>query len=395
MLYIHRTTCISPQPADFPGGGWAASAGAEAGRGALAGPGSNADGCPLAGPVDGVYKVVEPVYAGIPAGALRRMSKAVRMGLGAALPLIREDRIDGILIGSGDGGMEESVKFLRQIVDYAEGMLAPGHFVQSIPNAIASQIGLSSHNRGYNSTYVHRGLAFEHALVDAVMLVSEHAGSRYLVGGVDEVSGYHYQIELADGWYKRALQPGIALYDYDSPGTIAGEGAALFVVSGEPVGVLAADVSAAGSSAADASAAGALASGALAAVRGIETFHGADEEVVAARLRAFLLRYLPAGARPGLFLSGENGDSRALPFYTACEAILDPAVPVARYKHLCGEYPTASAFAVWLALQLAPGQALPSHMVKRAGNAFSLPYILLYNNHKLLQHSFILLERFR
>lgn len=380
MLYIHQTTCISPQPADRS----------------------------VAGPVDGFYKVIEPAYAGIPANTLRRMSKAVRLGVGAALPLIRQQRIDGILVGTGNGGMEESVKFLRQIVDYAEGMLAPGHFVQSIPNAIASQIGLSSHNRGYNSTYVHRGLGFEHALIDAAMLVSEQAGSRYLVGGVDELSGYHYQIELADGWYKRPVQPGVSLYDYDSPGSIAGEGAALFLVGGESEQAVAADALTA-----DALGADTLAGDALAAVRGIETFHSTDKRVVAARLQAFLerqlpgVRHLPVGAQLGLFLSGENGDNRALPFYTACEGVLDPTVPVARYKHLCGEYPTASAFAVWLALQLEPGQTLPSHMVKRAGGIrpnkgdpadvilSDSRYFLLYNNHKLSQHSFILLERFR
>ncbi len=387
MLYIHQTTCISPLPADLNRGASAAPSGArfEGGRGSVV------------APVDGVYKVIEPAYAGISPNTLRRMSKAVRLGVGAALPLIPQQRIDGILIGSGNGGMEESVKFLRQIVDYAEGVLAPGHFVQSIPNAIASQIGLSSHNRGYNSTYVHRGLGFEHALIDVGMLVREHAGSRYLVGGVDELSGYHYQIELADGWYKRSVQPGVSLYDYDSPGSIAGEGAALFLVSGElgpapTAGALGVDP---------------LPTDALAAVRGVETFHSTDAYVVASRLQAFLERHLPADARLELLLSGENGDNRALSFYTACEAVLDPAVPVARYKHLCGEYPTASAFAVWLVLQLEPGQTLPSHMVKRAGGIgpnegdpadvilSDSRYFLLYNNHKLSQHSFILLERFR
>jgi hypothetical protein len=331
MLYIHDTTCISPQPADLIGV-W--------GKTVFTGVGSEA----VCGPVDGVYKVVEPAYPGIAPNTLRRMSKAVRLGVGAAMPLLQasgETPIDGILIGTGNGGMEESVKFLRQIVDYNEGMLAPGHFVQSIPNAIASQIALMNHNRGYNSTYVHRGLAFEHALIDAAMLISEQAGSRFLVGGVDELSGYHYQIEEADGWYKEA---------------IAGEGVALFLVNGEPAD-------------------------ALAALRAVETFHSGDASLVAARLQAFLQRQLP-DKRPTLFVSGENGDSRALPFYKACEAVLDSATPVARYKHLCGEYPSASAFAVWLALQLAPNEALPA-------------FILLYNNHKLSQHSFMLLQRFR
>ncbi|HWB94278.1 MAG TPA: beta-ketoacyl synthase chain length factor [Puia sp.] len=346
MIYIHQTSCISPQtslPQD--------------------------DETRLAGPVEGVYKVIEPAYAGIPANVLRRMSKAVRMGVGAALPLLAQTGVpDGILIGTGNGGMEESVKFLRQIIDYSEGLLAPGNFVQSIPNAIASQIGLSNHNRGYNTTFVHRGFSFENALIDAAMLARENSGGRYLVGGVDELSGYHYRIEQADGWYRGTLAPGLRLYDYDSPGTIAGEGAALFQVSDE-------------------------ATQAQAAIRGIATLHSRDGLAVAARLRSFLEQYLPPGRSIDLFLSGENGDSRLLPIIAGCEAALDPAVPIARFKHLCGEYPTASAFAVWLSLQL--GSSLPQHMVKRPGAITGLRYILLYNNHKLVQHSFMLIERFR
>lgn len=358
MLYIHDTSCISPQPAF--------STGFDARQPGTA-PGSLA-GENVLGPVDGFYKIVEPAYPGIPANVLRRMSKCVRLGVGATLPLLQQGVPDGIIIGTGNGGMEESVKFLRQIIDYSEGLLTPGHFVQSIPNAIASQIGLFNQNKGYNSTYVHRGLSFEHALIDAILLLRENAGCRYLVGGVDEFSGYHYQIELADGWYKQPADPNRSLYDYDSPGSIAGEGAALFLVGSD-------------------------AANALAALRGVTTFHSRDERLVASRLTDFLAQYLPAGTRPALFLTGENGDSRALPFYTACETTLAAEVPVARFKHLCGEYPTASAFAVWLALTLE--ETLPQHMIKTPGHNDGSPYFLLYNNHKLSQHSFILLERFR
>ena len=295
--------------------------------------------------MDGVFRAAEPVCEGISANVLRRMSKAVRLGVGAALPLIRDCVPDGILIGSGNGGMEESVKFLRQIIDFNEGMLAPGHFVQSIPNAIASQIGLLSQNRGYNSTYVHKGLGFEHALIDAGMLVKEHPGSRWLVGGVDEVSGYHYRIELADGWYKNGA------YAADSPGSIAGEGAALFLVDGRE-------------------------EGSRAKIAGIATLHSTDEALVWARLAEFLERYLPRGEQIDVLVSGENGDSRAVHWYKLAKSLAGQQAAVTPYKHLSGEYPTASAFALWLACRL-EGK-----------------HILLYNNHKLTQHSFILLQKF-
>src|SRR5579872_2971148 len=98
MLYIHQTACISPLQTLT---------------------------APLPEPVDGLYKAIEPAYEGLPANMLRRMSKSVRMGIGTAMSLFRQGaRPDGILIGTGNGGMEESVKFLRQIIEYNEGLLA-------------------------------------------------------------------------------------------------------------------------------------------------------------------------------------------------------------------------------------------------------------------------------
>ena len=327
MFYIHHISCISPQ---------------------------REPNLPV-GPVDNLFRAVEPKYEGIPGNVLRRMSKSVRMGVGASLPLLQWSP-DGILIGTGYGGMEDSVKFLKQIIEYEEGVLTPGPFVQSTANAIASQIGLFNHNKGYNTTYVHRGLAFESALIDATMLVKEHPGNSYLVGGVDEISGHNYRFEQAEGWYKKEDFAGGDLYAADSPGSIAGEGAALFLLNDSPAG-------------------------ALARVKGIATLRGENEDAFRAALHLFLDRHLPDGKKPDLLLSGENGDSRALKWYTICEALLGLDVAVARFKHLCGEYPTAAAFALWLACTLP---------LKGSDHQT----ILIYNNYKFSQHSLILLEKF-
>ncbi|HTL07633.1 MAG TPA: beta-ketoacyl synthase chain length factor, partial [Chitinophagaceae bacterium] len=144
--------------------------------------------------VNNKLQVIEPSYQGIPTGVLRRMGRAIRMGVGGALPIIKSSHqpLQGIIIGTADGGMEDCIKFLNQIIDYDEGMLTPTNFVQSTTNAIAAQIGLLSANTSYNTTHVHRGLAFENALIDAAMLLQEHAGAQYLVGGVDEISAYNY-----------------------------------------------------------------------------------------------------------------------------------------------------------------------------------------------------------
>jgi len=96
------------------------------------------------------------------------------------------------------------------------------------------------------------------------------------------------------------------------------------------------------------------------------------------------------GMSPDLLLSGENGDSRARNWYRIVESMMGPDTGIARFKHLCGEYPTASAFALWLACNLP--DTLPEHLLKRPPHS-ALRHILIYNNYKFTQHSLILLER--
>jgi hypothetical protein len=318
MLYIHQTSCISPQ--------------------------ENLD-TPV-GPVGNQLKAVEPRYEGIPGNVLRRMSKSVRMGVGAALPLLKHAP-DGILIGTGYGGMEDSIRFLNQIVTFDEGVLTPGTFVQSTANAIASQLGLLHHNKGYNITFVNRGLSFESALLDAWMLVGEHPGTSWLVGGVDEISDHNYRFECAEGWYE--------------DGAPAGEGAAVFLLNDQP-------------------------DGAIAGIRQIVLQRGEEAEDIRPALTGIL-----DGHEPDLLLSGETGDTRAAKWYRLAESLVGPQAGIIRFKHLCGESPCASAFALWLACNL-PAK-LPAHLVRRPPVA-APRLILFYNNYKLTQHSLILLERF-
>ncbi|MBI5539201.1 MAG: hypothetical protein HY951_04030, partial [Bacteroidia bacterium] len=73
-MYIHKSTCISPQQTY-----------------------SDVDLEKLNISVNNILSVVEPKYENIPLNILRRMGKAVRMGVGAALPLIKDSKIDGII----------------------------------------------------------------------------------------------------------------------------------------------------------------------------------------------------------------------------------------------------------------------------------------------------------
>lgn len=318
-------------------------------------------------PVNKKLLAIEPSYEQIPPGVLRRMGKSIRMGVGAALPLIAETKVDGIIMGSANAGMDDCVKFLNQMVQYEEGQLTPGSFVQSTGNVIAGQLGLITKNKGYNITHIHLGLAFENALLDAMMQLNKNPPNSYLVGGVDEISPFHYTIETLAGSYKAEVISNKKIYESNTRGCIVGEGAAMFIINN-------------------------AVDGAIAKVKAIGSLHSNDVELVKQQLNLFLQKNLAGGESIDLLLSGENGDNRTLPFYTTCETLLSEEAAIARYKHMTGDFATAPALGLWYACRFLQSQSVPGHMFKRKPSKATFRNILIYNNFKGLQHSFVLIS---
>jgi len=345
LFHIHKANCISPQESFQQ---------------------INLE--TLHDPVGKKMLSVEPGYENIPLGILRRMGRAVRIGVGTAIPIIKETAAaDGIIIGTANGGMEDCIKFLNQIIQYEEGQLTPGNFVQSTTNAIAAQLGILNSNRSYNITHVHRGLSFENAAIDAAMQLVENKTNSYLLGAVDEISAYNFNIEYLGDWYKDEDVLASELYTGDTKGSIAGEGAAMFLVNKNK-------------------------EDAIATMQAIHMLHTENEVLVAQQLRHFIETHLPAGEKIDLLLSGENGDNRILKYYTAAEKLMDEDVAIARFKHMTGEFTTASSIATWLATYILQQQQMPAHMTKRAGHSSTYKNILIYNNYRGAQHGFMLIS---
>ncbi len=309
-------------------------------------------------------KALEPEYPDIPLRVLRRMGKAVRIAVGSAAPLVASNPdLAGITLGTANGGFENCIQFLRQVVEYEEGMLTPTNFVQSTPNTITANIGMNSKNKGHNSTHVQRGLSFEMALIDAMMLTSENPGSKYLLGGVDEISPSNYHVEAKGGWHKPHDITNDRLYTNQHQGTISGEGSAMFVVNNER-------------------------EDALAKVGLIKTMQTESEVEVNTQLDRILANI----EQPDLLLCGANGDPRFDGLFGSIERTLKES-PIARFKHMFGEFPTASALAVWLATQVLNGFTLPDHAIVNKQPIENPSAVLIYNAFKGAQHSFILLEK--
>jgi hypothetical protein len=344
MVYIHQSSCISHLPTF-----------------------TEVNLEDLIPSVNNQLAAIEPKYHSIPPGQLRRMGRALRIGVGTSMQLLEKNTVNGILIATANGGIEDSITFLNQIIDYQEGRLTPTNFVQSTFNAIAGLSGMITKNHGYNATHVHRGLAFENALLDTIMLLRENPGHTYLVGGVDEISVRNYRMEALAGWYKKEELSSLDLYTANTPGTLPGEGAAMFI-------------------------AGSLADNSLAKLQDIKTLHTTDLDLVQQQLKLFLQRN-NAETSIDLFLSGESGDSRFQKFYKACELTVQKDASIARFKHAFGEFQTVSALAFWLSVHTLNTQYLPEHFYKRKGPIEKIERILIYNNYQGVQHSFLLLAK--
>lgn len=344
MFYIHQSSCISPQQTFH-----------------------DVDLNKLHEPADRKLLAIEPRYDDIPPGILRRMGKAVRMGVGVAMPLLQYNTApDGIIVATVNGGKEDCVKFMNQIIDYNEGLLTPINFVQSTPNAVAAQIGLITKNHGYNITHSQLGLAFEYAMIDADMMINENPLSSYLLGAVDDISSFNYNFDEKRGCHKQEIISNKDLYTTNSSGYIAGEAATMFLVNGNETG-------------------------AVAKVLAVETLHTTDESVLQEKLSGFIKKYLLAGEKIDVLLTGENGDNRLLKYYSSCESLMDNGVTIARFKHMSGEYPTATSMGLWLCCNILQKQTIPEHMIKKVAIVKKgYKNVLIYNNYDGVQHSFIL-----
>ncbi len=181
----------------------------------------------------------EPDYSAfIPPMQLRRMSKAVRMGIGAARECLAAaglEKPDAITVGTSLGCIGDTEVFLKKLVEGAEQMLTPTAFIQSTHNTVAGQIALATGCRGYNNTLVQRGHSFEGAVMSAALYLAEHPGHRILCGGVDELTDTVLGLLQRIGVYTTTPY---ATDDVAGPhrGAVAGEGAGFLLLSADAAG---------------------------------------------------------------------------------------------------------------------------------------------------------------
>ncbi|MFB9843695.1 beta-ketoacyl synthase N-terminal-like domain-containing protein [Mucilaginibacter ginsenosidivorans] len=314
--------------------------------------------------------VIEPDYKEyIDPKLIRRMSHVIKRGVAAAKQCLNEANIEmpgAVITGTAFGCMEDTITFLTRIVEGDEEMLPPTAFIQSTHNTVAAQIALMLKCHEYNNTFVHKGISFESALTDAVMLLNEGDTDTVLAGGTEEMVETSFKVLTRLGLYKRHPVSNLNLFDEDSKGTIGSEGAAFFLLTAEPSDENMAE---------------------LVAVR---TLYKPDD------LQKAINSFVSAnGLRLDdidLLITGKNGDIRNDSVYKDLQNDLFKNIPAGNYKHLCGEYPVSASFALWLAANILKKGMVPPVVSEKKANDQPPKKILIYNHYQNKYHSLMLVS---
>ncbi|MDD3876853.1 MAG: beta-ketoacyl synthase chain length factor [Bacteroidales bacterium] len=346
-VYIKSLSCISPLGTDI------------------------SDALPT--PQNGYFKAVEPDYRKyIDPMVSRRMSRIVKKGIYGAKSCLEKagtDMPEAIVTGTGLGCIEDTEKFLITMIKNEEKFLNPTPFIQSTHNTVSSQISLFLKCHAYNVTYSHRGLSFESALLDSIMLLQEKSANSVLLAGIDELTENSFHIQKRLGLWKSDVAMNYDILKSTTKGSIAGEGATFFFLSSEKNENNNIEIVA------------------LKTWNCKENSMGVKNQVV-----EFLKENNCQPEDIDLLMLGYSGDNKTDSLYTDLSSGHFPHSALAFFKHLCGEYQTASSFGLALAAEILRKQNVPDNVKVNKQSPKRLNNILLYNHFQNINHSLVLIR---
>lgn len=322
---------------------------------------------------DNVLFLKKPAYKDfISPVASRRMANGIKNGIVASAYALKEaniTNIDAIITGTGMGCIEDSEKFLKAIIDNNEEFLTPTAFIQSTHNTVGAQIALTLQCKGYNFTYVNGAISFESALLDAKMQIEGNEANSVLLGGVDENGDYTISLFKLAGYIKGERNEPYELLNETTKGYVCGEGASFFVLENEKKETTYAEL------------------------LDVEIKNKLQESEVEAEIIEFLKSNNLEISDIDAVVLGLNGDIEFDSYYTNLTENAFANTPQVYYKHLCGEYNTASSFGLWVGSKIIKTQTIPELIRVNSLEKPAYNTILLYNQLNGKDHSFTLISK--
>lgn len=318
------------------------------------------------------FNALEPSYKEyIAPNLLRRMGRAIKMGVASANLAINQaelKNVNAIITGTGLGCFEDSERFLLAMLDNNEQFLTPTSFIQSTHNTVGSQIALIMKCHDYNFTYVHRGFSFESTVQDALMLFDEGKES-IMIGGIEEHTPNFVILNRRANKFKD-YDASVPFWKSTKPGIQMSEGAAFFVLNKNK------------------------SQKSIASVDGIQTLYKPKTSAeVLNKLNSFLASHNLKLSDIDVTLMGFSSDVNFDKLLVEMLPVIEKETVVASYKHLCGEYHTASAFAMWTAAKLIEKQKLPVTLAISDRRPSKIKHVLIINQYLGINYSFTLLSQ--
>jgi 3-oxoacyl-(acyl-carrier-protein) synthase len=315
-----------------------------------------------------------------------------RMGRGQAMAIVAVKRAlaacpmdgrpspdDSTAISVGTAWAEEGdeIVFLENLIRLGEKAAKPAFFVNSVKNALASQLALTFGFRGENQTFAHDAMSFETALWQGAHLVRAGRSQHAVVCGVEALIEFQEIHGHLLGWYGIDPAP-LAPLVASRRGTIPGEGAAAVVLAAP--GTTPSPVAR------------------LVYVKSRGPMQRTPKLTGAGEL-AFLEGALREAAvtldASWLVLLGANGDAGLDAVYGQVAEGLrgGPGGPtVGVYRHVTGDFATGSALGFELAVRAVASKTAPSEVRLVLGQAGPVEGVLLYHVSSAGYHSAIVVS---
>ncbi|MFP3834266.1 beta-ketoacyl synthase N-terminal-like domain-containing protein [Chryseobacterium sp. SIMBA_028] len=319
-----------------------------------------------------MIKAIEPNYKEfIPPAMIRRMSKTVKMSSVASHYALKEAGIeqpDAIIVGTGMGCSQDSEKFLKNVIDNHEEFLTPTFFIQSTHNTVAGQIALGLQCHAYNFTYVNTSSSLEFSFLDAKLQISDGEAENILVGSTDEQADRTMELYCLNNTIKQEAELPADHLNSGTKGVIWGEGASFFVVGKDKT------------------------ENSYAKLTDIKISNRLELNETRSFIQEFLTKNNLSTHDIDAVILGFSSDTGSDVYYTkAMDLFSDSALLY--YKHLSGEFNTASGFSTFMACHILKEQQIPEVMMINETKKEEVKNVLLYNHLAGSDHSLVLLEK--
>ncbi|AYZ14084.1 beta-ketoacyl synthase N-terminal-like domain-containing protein [Chryseobacterium arthrosphaerae] len=319
-----------------------------------------------------IIKAIEPNYKEfIPPAMIRRMSKTVKMSSVASHNALKEagiEKPDAIIVGTGMGCSQDSEKFLKNVIDNHEEFLTPTFFIQSTHNTVAGQIALGLQCHAYNFTYVNTSSSLEFSFLDAKLQINDGEAGNVLVGSTDEQTDRTMELYQLNNTIKKEENLPVNYLNSDTKGVIWGEGASFFVVGKEKT------------------------ESSYAKLTDIKITNQLDLNETPGFIQDFLTQNNLSAQDIDAVILGFSGDADSDVYYKKATDLFSDS-SLLYYKHLSGEFNTASGFSTFMACHILKEQHIPEVMMINTEKKEEVKNILLYNHLAGHDHSLVLLEK--